>query len=103
MWECLPLPISARSHWQVDKTVFNVEWESVAILFNVRRESRCLGRFVMNNAPMLFQLDAGENEIAFRTVRGLIDLNDARSLVAGDIGSAMDQLTVLDRVVVEKR
>jgi hypothetical protein len=55
----------------------------------------------MNNAPILFQLNAGENEIACRTVGGLIDLNDARSLVAGGIGSAMNQLTVLDGVVVE--
>jgi hypothetical protein len=90
VWECFPLPISARSHGEVDKTIFNVEWESVTILLNVGRDSRCLGRFVMDNASILFQLDAGEDEIAFRTIGRLVDFNDARSLVTGGVGTTMN-------------
>jgi hypothetical protein len=73
----------------------------VAILLNVRGKSGCLSGFVMDEATIMFQLDAGQDEIAFRTVRGLIDFNDARSLVTGGESSAMDKLTVLDGVVVE--
>ncbi len=85
----------------MDKTIFDVEWESVTVLLNVGGDSRCLGGFVMDNASILFQLDAGEDEIAFRAMGRLVDFNDARSLVTGGIGSAMNQLTVLDGVVVE--
>jgi hypothetical protein len=101
VWECVPLLISARSHGEVNQTIFNVEWEPVAIFLNVRGKSGCLGGFVMDKATIMFQLDAGQDEIAFRTVRGLVDLNDARSLVAGGESSTMDKLTVLDGVVVE--
>jgi hypothetical protein len=34
-------------------------------------------------------------------MKGLIDLDDARCLIAGDESSAMDKLTVLNGVVVE--
>ena len=90
MWERFPLPISARSHGQVDKTIFDVEWESVTILLNVGEDSRCLGGFVMDNASILFQLDAGEDEITFRTTGRLVDFNDARALVTGGVGTAMN-------------
>ena len=55
----------------------------------------------MDNASILFQLDAGEDEIAFRAIGRLVDFNDARSLVTGGVGTTMNQLTVLNGVVVE--
>jgi hypothetical protein len=49
----------------------------------------------------MLHLDAGEDEIPLRTMRGLVDLDDTWSLVAGGNSPTMHKLTVLDGVVIE--